>query len=313
LTSFIPMDGLPRPVSIVPEGYQFPVGIESAKTSTAMVDKGYFDTMRLSIIAGRGIRQTDTAETPQVAVVNDQFAQHYWGGQNPLGKRFRVTDGSGPWVEIVGVVKTTKYTALTEQPTDFIFFPYQQRLQRVMVLLAESQGDPADLAAPLREVVRRLDPDQPANNVRTMDDHYRMRVVAIFNVIVTSVAAMGLMGLGLAMVGLYGLVAYAASRRTREIGIRMAIGAGCIDIVRMVLRQGMACAVAGLAVGLLASVAVDRLLAATLPGGAAGTGRTDVVPFLLVAGTVLAVTLLAAYLPARRASQINPTEALRYD
>jgi ABC-type antimicrobial peptide transport system permease subunit len=146
-----------------------------------------------------------------------------------------------------------------------------------------------------------------------MDEHYQMRVVGIFNVIVTSVAAMGLMGLGLAIVGLYGLVAYAASRRTREIGIRMAIGADRTDIVRMVLWQGMAFAVAGLAVGLLASVAVDRLLAATLPGGAAGTGRTDVVPFLLVAGMVLAVTLFAAYLPARRAARINPTEALRYD
>src|SRR4029453_12470777 len=112
---------------IVPENYRFPPGIESAKISSAMVDEAYFDTMRLSMVAGRGFRATDDADTPLVAVVNDQFAQHYWAGQNALGKRFHVNDGSGPWVKIVGLVKTTKYTALTEKPTDFIFFPYRQR------------------------------------------------------------------------------------------------------------------------------------------------------------------------------------------
>jgi ABC-type antimicrobial peptide transport system permease subunit len=138
-----------------------------------------------------------------------------------------------------------------------------------------------------------------------------MRAVVIFNVITALVAAMGTMGMVLALVGLYGLVAYAVSRRTREIGIRMAIGADRSDVLRMVLGQGMKIAVIGLAVGLFAGAGVGRLLTSVFPGGPRGDGRTDVVAFLLVIPAVAAVTLLAAYLPARRASRINPTEALR--
>jgi putative ABC transport system permease protein len=311
LSSFIPMDGLPRPVTIVPEGFQFPVGTNSVKVGGSMVDESYFETMGLSILKGRGFRATDSAEAPKVAVVNEQLAQHYWPGQDPLGKRFRVNDNGGPWVEIVGLVKTTKYSTLMERPTDFVYVPYRQRPQRVMILLAESIGDPSSLVAPLREVVRSLDAGQPINNVRTMEELYRMRVVGVLNLIVGSVAGMGMMGLVLAIVGLYGLVAYAASRRTKEIGIRMAIGADRSTVLRLVLRQGMALALAGLVVGLVASVGVDRALGATFPGGAGGDGRTDFTALLLVTSVVLVVTLIATYVPARRASRVNPTDALR--
>jgi predicted permease len=313
LTSFIPMDGLPRPIAIVPEGFQFPVGTDSARIPASMVDEHYFDTMGLSILKGRGIRATDSLDAPGVVVVNEQLAQHYWPGRDPLGKRLRLDGGSGPWVEVVGLAKTSKYSFLTEPPLDFMYLPYAQRPQRVMILLAESIGDPSSLAAPLREVVRTLDASQPINNVRTMEELYRMRIVAIFGVIVGSVAAMGMMGLVLSMVGLYGLVAFAASRRTREIGIRMAIGADRSAVVRMVLRQGMVLALAGLGAGLLASVGAGRALAAIFPGGAGGDGRFDFSAFVQVAAAVLAVTLLAAYVPARRASRVSPVDALRQD
>jgi putative ABC transport system permease protein len=137
-----------------------------------------------------------------------------------------------------------------------------------------------------------------------------MRAVSIFNVIVTVVGSMGLMGLGLAIVGLYGLVAYAATRRTREIGIRMAIGANRTTVLRMVLRQGIALALVGLVMGLVASVGAGDLLAAAFPSG---DDRRDFAALLLVTPIVLAVTFLAAYIPARRASRINPMQALRYD
>jgi len=313
LASFIPMDGLPRPVTIVPESFQFPPGTESAKLLTSMVDEHYFDTMGLSILEGRAFRATDSADAPRVAVVNEQFAMHYWPNQDVVGKRFRVNGRGGPWVEIVGLAKTSKYSFLLEPPTDFVYLPYKQRPQPTMMLLVESWGDPASLVTPLREVVRGLDSSQPIHHIRTMEELYRMRVVSVLNVIVGSVAAMGMMGLGLSIVGLYGLVAYAASRRTREIAIRMAIGAGRFDVLRMVLRQGLGLAVAGLVVGLLASVGADRALTTVFSGGAGGDGRIDVTAFLLVASVVLAVTLLAAYLPARRASRVNPTEALRYE
>jgi ABC-type antimicrobial peptide transport system permease subunit len=144
--------------------------------------------------------------------------------------------------------------------------------------------------------------------VRTIEEFYRMRVVTAFNVVIGTVAAMGMMGLGLSIVGLYGLVAYGVSRRTKEIGIRMAIGAGQSNVLSMVLRQGMRLAAIGLFIGLLASEGARRLLAAAF--GDAGR-ESDVVPFLVVAAIVLAVTLFAAYVPARRAARVNPIVALR--
>jgi putative ABC transport system permease protein len=177
-------------------------------------------------------------------------------------------------------------------------------------MVAQSAGDPASLVAPLREVVRGLDGNLPIFNVRTMEELYRMRAVSIFNVLVGTVAAMGLMGLGLSIVGLYGLVAYAASRRTREIGIRMAIGATRQTVLRMVLRQGIMLALIGLVVGLFASVGAGELLRAAFPSG---DDQRDVVAVVLVAPVVLAVTFLAAYIPARRASRIDPMKALRYE
>jgi ABC-type antimicrobial peptide transport system permease subunit len=143
-----------------------------------------------------------------------------------------------------------------------------------------------------------------------MAELYRMRATRIFTVLISTVAALGLMGLGLAIVGLYGLVAYAASRRTREIGIRMAIGAGQADVLRMVLGHGFILAVVGLALGLVASLGAGRLLAAAFP---TGDDRQDFVSLLIVIPVVLAVTFLAAYIPARRASRINPTQALRHE
>ena len=148
-------------------------------------------------------------------------------------------------------------------------------------------------------------------NIRTLDEAYRMRAVVIFTVISWFVAAMGLMGLALALVGLYALVAYAVGRRTREIGIRMAIGADRASVLRMVMRQGMTVALLGLAVGLAASLGASAALTAVVPGGLQPGGRVDMVGFAFVGAAVVAVTLLAAFVPARRAARINPIDALR--
>lgn len=313
LASYVPMDGMPPRITIVPEGFEFPAGTESATIPSSVVGEHYFETLGLSILKGRGFRATDIPEAPRVAVVNEQVAQHYWPGQDPIGKRFRLDDSRGPWVEIVGLEKTSKYGFLTEPPREFVYLPYKQRSPRHMTLFAKSVGDPSNLVTPLREIVLGLDRNQPIYNVRSLDEFYRMRVVATLNVISSLIGAMGIMGLTLAIIGLYGLVAYAASRRTREIGIRMAIGAGRSDVLRMVLRQGMVLAVAGLGVGLLASVGADRALEALFAGGPGGDHETDVMAFLLVTLAVLVVTLVAAYVPARRASRVSPTEALRYE
>ena len=296
--------------TIVPEGFRFPPGKDNATVLASRVDEHYFRTMELTLLRGRDFRVEDAADAPKVAIVNEQFAKHYWPGQNPVGKRFRLADRDNAWVQVVGLAKNAKYLFVAEPPTEFVYFPYRQTRVREMAMLVQSAGDPAGLAGPLRALVHRLDPNLPVYNVRTMAELYRMRATRIFTVIISTIAALGLMGLGLAIVGLYGLVAYAASRRTREIGIRMAIGADQNAVLRMVLGNGFMLAVVGLALGLVASLGAGRLLAAAFP---TGDDRHDFVALLMVIPVVLAVTFLAAYIPARRASRIDPTQALRHE
>ena len=309
LTSTVPMqnDSITA-FTIVPEGFQFPVGKDNVTVFGSTIDEHYFDTMGLTMIGGRGFHASDTAEAPRVAIVNEQLAKHYWPGKDPIGRRFRLNDGNGPWVEVVGLAKTSKYLFLAEAPTEFVYLPYKQQFKPRMILVTESNGDAARLVAPLRQVVRELDASQPVYNVRTMEEFYRMRTTDIFTMILRMVGALAAMGLTLAVVGLYGLTAYAANRRTKEIGIRMAIGAGQGSVLRMILRQGLILAVVGLVVGLVAGAGADRLLNAMFPSG---NTRSDPMSIVLVVPIVLAVTFMAVYVPARRASRIHPMQALR--
>jgi predicted permease len=310
MTTAIPMsnDSLDF-VTIAPEGFQFPEGRENVTVLSSRIDERYFDAMAIPLVSGRNFTLDDDRDSPRVAIVNQQLAQHYWPNQDPIGKRFRLNDADRTWVEIVGVAKTTKYLFIAEPPTDFVYLAYRQRLPQRMILVAQSAADPTTLVGPLREVVRGLDVNQPIFNVRTMEEFYRMRALAIFNVLITVVGGMGLMGLGLAIVGLYGLVAYAVARRTKEIGIRMAIGATRETVLRMVLRQGMVLAMVGLVIGLIASVGAGRLLAAAFPQG--GQEESDVTALAIVTAIVITVTFVAAYIPATRAARTNPVQALR--
>jgi predicted permease len=310
MTSSVPMANDINTLTVAPEGFQFQQGKENVTVLAAMVDEHYFSTLGIPLVEGRNFRVDDDENAPRVAIANQHFVQHYWPGQDALGRRFRLNDAAKSWVEIVGVAKDSKYIFVAEAPSDFLYIPHRQRRQRDMVMVAQSVGDSASLAAPLREVVRGLDPNLPIFNVRTMEEFYRMRAVSIFNVLITIVAAMGLMGLGLAIIGLYGLVAFAAARRTREIGIRMAIGATQVTVLRMVLRQGFVLALVGLVIGLAASVGAGELLAAAFP---TGDDQRDLMALVLVAPFALAVTILAAYIPARRASRVSPMQALRYE
>jgi len=311
MATSVPMNNDVGAVTVVPEGYQFPAGKDSATILSADVDEHYFDALALTILEGRNFRREDGPDAPRVAIVNEQFAQHYWPGQDPIGKRVQLLRGADkPWVQVVGLAKTSKYVFIAEPPTEFVFFPYRQRQALQMVMIAESSGDAAALAAPLREVVRGLDPNLPIYNVRTMEALYRMRTTSIFRVLITTIVGLGAMGLALALVGLYGLIAYAVSRRTREIGIRMAIGADRMAVLRMVLRQGLLLSVAGLVVGLVGSVGAGILLRAAF---ATIHSERDPMAIVMVIPIVLAVTFVAAYLPARRAARVNPVEALRYE
>jgi len=309
LTSSVPMDGTTLDsTTILPEGYHYPPGKENVKLFSNTVDDHYFSTLGVPIVRGRGFLKSDTATAPRVAVVNEELARHYWPRQSPIGKRFRLDNQKGPWVEIVGVAKQGKYLWIGEPPTEFLYFPLAQNPKSSMTLMAESLGASAALAEPLRQVVRSLDANLPVYNVRTMEEFFEKDTMSGPNFIIQTVAAMGLVGMVLAMVGLYGLVAYSASRRTREIGIRMAIGAQRSAVLRMVMRQGLVLGVSGVGVGLVASYGVAKLLTHWMAGTA-----SDVSAFLPVAPALLVVTVLAAYIPARRASLVDPVKALHYE
>ena len=311
LTEVVPMDSTSvwdGAATILPEGFQFPRGTDSAHVMENTVDEGYFDTLAMPLLRGRGIRSSDRADAPRVAVINETLANHYWPRQDPVGKRFRMDNRTGPWVEVVGVAKNAKYVFISEPPIEYVYFPLAQHPKAQMTLLAESSAEAAALATPLREVVRSLDANQPIYDVRTMEELFRNRAVSTPNLITQTVATMGLMGLALSVVGLYGLVAYSASRRTREIGIRMAIGAQRSTVLRMVMRQGLLLSSTGIVIGLVASYGAERALNAIF----AGEG-SDAASYLLVAAGLLAVTALSAYIPARRASRVDPMRALRYE
>jgi len=297
---------------VVPEGYQFQKGQVNERIFASVVDENYFAVMQTLILRGRSFTTNDKEGTPLVAIVNEQFAKTYWPNQDAIGKRLRIDTSDNKknkWLQVVGVAKTGKYTYIAEPAMPFLYLPLAQNQRARMVLFTESLGDPKSIAAPLREVVRTLDSNQPVFNLLTLGDFYQQRAIAVPRMIIEIVGTMGMVGLALALVGLYGLVAYSVLRRTREIGVRMAIGARQSDVLRMVLRQGLVLSLAGIAVGGLLSVAVARALTAALVGlGAPNPATYFVVPVIL-----LAVTLAACYLPARRASRVDPMIALRYE
>jgi predicted permease len=296
-------------VNFVPDGFEMPRDRENFTSAMDTVDEGYFETMGIPVIRGRGFLASDTGSAPRVAVVNEQFASHYWPGADAVGQRIRLESGTGTPVEIVGVARTIKYRGTTEKPTDFLYMPLAQHPVARMVLLLRSSGDPLQLVEPLKDVVRALDANMPMLETRSYEDLYRYQAVEGPAVAIELVGTLGTVGLLLAIAGLYGLVSYNVSRRTREIGIRMAIGAGRYDVVRLVMGKGLVLVAVGTAIGLVMGVAVEQLMNSML----FNVGGVDVVAYLIVVPCMFLVTMLAAYLPARRASRIAPTQALRYE
>jgi putative ABC transport system permease protein len=308
LTGSIPMGPGGDGISVIPEGFQMPAGKESFPVDMEVAGEGYFETFGVQLVRGRRFRNTDTATSSKVAVVNEQFAKDYWPNSDALGKRFRIDNADGPLVEIVGISKTVKYEWIGEPPTEFVYLPVTQRRRSAMTLLVQTEGPSASLIALVRDAVTNLDASQPVFNVRTIEEFYHQRVIFAPMMIIQAVSAMGVVGLILAMAGLYGLMTFAASRRTREIGIRMAVGADSATVLRMVLRQASTLVIGGIIVGLLLGLVTERGLNAVFQ-----TSGIDVGAYALILPALIAVTMIAAFIPARRASRIEPTRALRYE
>jgi macrolide transport system ATP-binding/permease protein len=297
-------------LAFVPEAFQMPRDRENFTSTMDTVDEGYFETMGIPILRGRGFLASDTADAPRVAVVNEQFAKHYWPAGDAVGKYIRLDSHTGAPVEIVGVTQTIKYHQDTgERPIDFVYMPLAQHPVARMTLLLRSIGDPLQLVQPVKDVIRTLDPNLPMLHTISYEDFYLNQAVNGPRIAMKLVAAMGLVGLLLAVAGLYGVVAYNVSRRTREIGIRIAIGAASSDVLRLMMGKGLVLVGIGTVIGLAMGFAVEHLMNSML----FNAGGVDILAYVIVVPSLLLITMLATYIPARRASHISPTQALRYE
>jgi predicted permease len=274
-----------------------------------MVAPGYFDTLGIARIAGRDFA-AETAASPRVAVVNETFAHKVFPNENPLGQR---VSGGGSTYEIIGVVKNTKSRTLGEDLRPVLYRSIAQEMGREASfmgysLLVHYQGDPAALATAVRHEIAALDPTMAVFNAETMQDHLH-NALFLPRLAGTLFGVFGFVGLLLAAVGLYGVMSYSVSRRTREIGIRVALGAQIGGVQRLIVRQGMLLALIAVAVGLSAALAVAKLSASLLYG----VHPYDLLTFTAAPLFLAAVALLACWIPSRRASRVDPLTALRYE
>ncbi|MHB1305452.1 MAG: ABC transporter permease [Limisphaerales bacterium] len=272
------------------------------------VSTNYLRTLGVSLVQGRDFEARDGATAPRVAIVNETLARRLWGEEDPLGKRLRF--GRGDDVrEVVGVVRNGKYFMLTEEARPFLYTPLAQHYSSPASLHVRTDRHPLLLVPAIRQVLSELDPNLPIYNVRSMDEHLRQSALALMPLRMAALLAgvQGMLGLGLAVMGIYGVVAYVVSQRTREIGIRVALGARPKDVLRLVVREGWTLTLIGMGIGL----GLSLLLALGLSRLLYGLNPLNVPVFFGVLLLLAGVALLACYLPARRALRVNPMVALR--
>jgi predicted permease len=279
---------------------------DKTRSFVNVVTPGFLDTVGVPLRQGRRFTEQDTNATLPVVIVNETLARLAWPGQNPIGRQLRADRTEAPWLTVVGVVADGKYRALTEAPRPYLLYPLAQSPSDDLTLVALAKHDHPSALAAIRREVRALDPDMPLLDVKTMEQQMA-RVLFLPQ----AMAALAGPAAGLAMLiaafGLYGVVAYSVGRRTREFGIKLAIGAESHDLVRQVMSQGLAIVGVGLGLGGMAALGVARVMRGVL----VGVGSTDPAAFAGALGVLVGVAALAIYLPARRASRVDPLSALR--
>jgi predicted permease len=304
--SSVPFSNSQNSRRVIVDGYQGRPGEDAPSAWSYIVDEHYFPLMETRIVRGRAFNERDTISSPRVAIVNETLAARAWPNRDPIGQRLRL-DSSGPLLEVAGVAKDGKYIYWAEPKQAAVWIPSAQEYNSQMKVLVRTEGDPAAMAAAVRENVRALDADMPVVNMNTMAGFFEQRAMLGPRLIAQMVTAIGLVGLLLAVIGLYGVVAYAVGRRTREIGIRMAIGARPVDVLGMVLNQGLVFIMIGIAVGLALAMSASRFLRNFV----VGVSPHDPLILIGVPAILAAVMMAACWLPARRASRVDPITVLR--
>jgi putative ABC transport system permease protein len=290
------------------EGQPIPKEQRRPIAGTNLIGPEFFPTMKIPIVRGRGFTADDNESSRPVAIVNEFMANKFWPGQDPIGKRFHTATNPSRWLEVVGVTKQGKYNYIFEDPRSFYFAPIEQQYSARRSLQVRTAVAPESLIPVIQKEVRAIEPNLPLYDVRSMrrmldggNGFFLLNMGALFG------GGLGVLGLALALVGIYGVVSYTASQRTQEIGVRMALGAQPRDILTVVVGHGLLLVAAGLAVGLVGAFAVSRLLTNLL----FGISTLDPVTFIGVPVTLGLMALIASYIPALRAVRIDPVVALR--
>jgi predicted permease len=295
---------------IAREGEIDPPPNQGVISECSFVTPKYFDTVQTKLVLGRDFTDRDTVDAPLVVIVNQEFARRFYGSpENAMGKRFRFGQGA-PLMEIIGVAKDGRYKTLYEDPQTYMFLPVYQSPRPAMALLisAQSAGDLRPVVESARREIAQLDARMPAGGMMMAEENLSLaywgpRVAA------GMASTFGALALALATLGLYSVMTYAVSQRTREIGIRMALGASLRDVLRLIVSQGMRMALIGIALGLAGAVALTRVLSSLL----LGVGATDPLTFVGVVISLAAIALLACWIPARRAAKVDPMVVLRHE
>jgi predicted permease len=285
------------------EGYRPREG-EDMEFHYSVVGPRYFETMQIPLVRGRGFTDDDKPGAPRVVVVNEAFAKMFWGDANPIGKNLLRGD-NGEKVEVVGLARDGKYVSISESPRPYVFYP-QLQMPDGVTLLVRTSGEPMRMLAAVRREVQTVAPDWMMERPTTLDAQIGASLLPQ-RIAAGLLGAFGVVALLLAAVGLYGVVAFAVAQRTREIGIRVALGAQSGEVLGLMLRQGMKLAALGLLIGLPLAAGSGKLLSSFL----LGAGAADPFVFVVAALALGAVTAIASYIPARRASRVDPMVALR--
>ena len=309
--SAIFIDALPNSTNFTIEGKPpFPTA-EQIETPVDTVTPSYFRTMGIALLRGREFTEQDGLESQPVTIINDTFAQRFWPGEDPIGQRYKFGDSTSdaPWMTVVGVVGDMRRTGLDVDVRCETFLPYtQQRFVGFLSLVVRAKSDPRGIANAVRDQVWAIDPNQPVSHIRTMDQLLDgMMAQRRLNMVLF--ALFGGVALVLAAVGVYGVISYSVTQRTHEIGVRMALGAGRGDVLRMVLKNGMALVLIGIAIGLVAAFGLTRLMSSLL----FGVSATDTATFVIISGILSFVAFAACLVPALRAIKVDPMIALRYE
>ncbi|HET7752170.1 MAG TPA: ABC transporter permease [Terriglobales bacterium] len=293
------------------DGYQPPSGQPAPVAVMNYVSPGNFQTLGIPLLRGRDVNDRDEDKAPYVAVVNQTFVKQYWPNLNPIGRHFRSVDDPSHNIEVVGVAKDARYIFVQGPEYPLVYFPFAQHVRDASLetLQVRTTGDPKTMIPELERTIQSVAPDLPVFEVKTMTEAlYTLNGFLAYEVAAGLAAAMGILGLGLSIVGVYGVISYAASQRTHEIGVRMALGAQPQEILRMILRQGIVIVAVGLVVGVLAALAAAKVVGTFLT-----VSPTDPVAYVAVSVLLALVALAACTIPARRAMRVDPMVALHYE